>query len=161
MIPRDGLAKAARLLKISYALISSRRGLTTTELAARCGVCRRTVQRDLADLEQAGTPVALDCGRYTIVSTWHPPVWLAPEEEVVLFTAVRMLKHAKHENNPWIDSALEKLTTALRPGDGRDRHRYTAAIEIVTPGPLRERIRKDLQIPPAGVGEARQRSPLR
>ena len=50
-------SKAARLQQIEHKLYNTPRGLSAVELAAYCGVDRRTIYRDIMTLEEVGAPI--------------------------------------------------------------------------------------------------------
>lgn len=107
-------SKAARLRRIEFRLYHSNQGLRATELAAECGVDRRTIYRDLATLHDMGVPIWEDRGRYGLErSSYLSTVRLNLNEAVAILFAARLLSHHSDENNPHIASALEKLAAGI------------------------------------------------
>lgn len=137
--------KSVRLMKIPYLLAASPQGYTSAEIAKRCGVSQRTAQRDLLDLEEQGLPVVVVAGRYTLLGVWRPPMWLTPEEAVVLFTGVHLVDHFIRTSNLWVDGALEKLVSVLPSVAGNYQQRWIEAINSLTPRPLRKQVADDLR----------------
>jgi len=114
MAEDEVLAKSERLVRLQSLLLNHPRGLTTEELAERCGVCRRTVQRDLRSLERMGLPLAQEGNRYCLPpSGLMPPLKLRLEEATSLFIAARLLCRYSDEHNPWVTEALRKLAAVL------------------------------------------------
>lgn len=67
MRPGDIMARAVRLTQIQHLLHQNPGGVTAKELAAPCGVCVRTRQRDLITLQtDLGIPFTEECDRYLI-----------------------------------------------------------------------------------------------
>ncbi len=107
-------SKAARLRRIEFRLYHANQGLRAAELAAECGVDRRTIYRDLATLHQMGVPIWEDRGRYGLErSSYLSTVRLNLNEAVAILFAARLLSHHSDENNPHIASALEKLAAGI------------------------------------------------
>lgn len=107
-------SKAARLRRIEFRLYHAVRGLRAAELAAECGVDRRTIYRDLDTLHDMGVPVWEDRGRYGIDrSSYLSTVRLNLNEAVAILFAARLLSHHSDEQNPHIASALDKLAAGM------------------------------------------------
>src|SRR5919108_884208 len=129
-------SKAARLRRIEHRLYNAPYGLRAIELAAYCGVDRRTIYRDLAALEEMGVPVWEDDGRYGIDrESYLSTVRLNLNEAVALFFAARLLAHHSDEHNPHVVSALSKLAAGL-PDTTISSHMARVA-EIIRSRPLR------------------------
>lgn len=110
----ENLARSERLVRLQSLLNRAQRGLTTQEIAERCGVCRRTAQRDLRSLEKMNYPLAEEEGRYSLMpGSFIPPIRLHLEEATALFIAARLLSLYSDEHNPWVVCALEKLAAVL------------------------------------------------
>lgn len=119
MSSEEALARSERLARIQSLLLSSRSGFTSRELAARCQVCRRTIQRDLCSLGKMGLPLVEEGGRYRLLAGGLlPPIRLHLEEAAALFIAARLLSRSSDECNPWVVGALEKLASVLPPRIG-------------------------------------------
>jgi proteasome accessory factor B len=145
MVGMDALAKSERLVKLQSLLLAQRSGFTSEELAVRCGVCRRTIQRDLRSLETMGLPLVEEGGRYSLLPDGlMPPLRLRLEEATSLFIGARLLSRYSDEHNPWVVGALEKLATVVpasvgghlqRCADAARRdgdERYSNVFRIVT-----------------------------
>lgn len=118
MPPEESLARAIRLAQIQNLLYRNHNGLTTKELASACGVSVRTIQRDVLDLQSPPTAVPLlcECRRWRLLPSYTPllsVLRLTLPEATALFLAVRLLTRASDENNPYVTSALAKLTSVL------------------------------------------------
>lgn len=111
----DALAKAIRLTQIQHHLHSNPRGITTRELAKLCGVCIRTIQRDILALQSGlGLPVSQDGDRYFLTGTYFlPPVSFSLYEAMAIFLACRLATRQTDENNPHIESAVDRISTVL------------------------------------------------
>jgi len=110
--------KAQRLNLIYNMLMATPKGLTTQELAHRCGVTQRTIQRDLLDLqdEPFRVPLIEEDHRWKVLPHSKyilPPVRFELTEAAALFLAARMLSRYADERMPCIESALCKLTAIL------------------------------------------------
>jgi proteasome accessory factor B len=123
-------SRSTRLAQIQHLLQGSSHGLTTSELARLCGVSVRTVQRDLAALDtDLRIPLTQQGSRYGILSGYVlPPVSFSLYEAAALFLASRLVLRQTDEDNPHIESALGRLSTALPPGLGK---RLKASIEAI------------------------------
>lgn len=92
----ENLARSERLVRLQSLLNRAQRGLTTQEIAERCGVCRRTAQRDLRSLEKLNYPLAEEDGRYSLMpGSVIPPIRLNLEEATALFIAARARRTAR------------------------------------------------------------------
>ena len=72
MINENGMKKITRLLYLINC-ISVRHGVSVADLAEKCGVCERTVYRDIHDIFQAGSPIYYDGGYRILKSSAIPP----------------------------------------------------------------------------------------
>ena len=107
-------SRAERLRAIEQMLYRSHDGLRASEIAARCGVHRRTVYRDIDLLSSSGVPIWQDGGRFGIErSQYLTTVRLNFNEAVALFIAARLLSRHSDKHNPHVITALDKLATAL------------------------------------------------
>ncbi|WIM97965.1 YafY family protein [Actinoplanes oblitus] len=102
-------------------------------LADRFEVSTRTVERDIAALQQSGTPVYAEPGRtggYCLDRAHTlPPVNLTPEEAVAMALALRRL-----DGTPFRQaaaSALRKLVAAMRADDAAAAHALAGRIHLV------------------------------
>ena len=118
MEPGQSLARSTRLTQIQHLLHKNPRGLTTRELAELCGVCVRTIQRDVLGLQaDLGVPLTQEGDRYSILDSYVlPPVSLSLYEAMALFLASRLVHRQTDEGNPHIQTALAKLSHVLPPG---------------------------------------------
>lgn len=116
--------KAQRLVLITTRLCAHPQGLTTQELASRCGVSRRTIQRDLQDLQDEilRTPLIDDEEhRWRILEGAQlmlPPIQFELQEATALFLAARLLSRYADQSLPCIHAGLEKLACILPPPIG-------------------------------------------
>lgn len=133
----ESLTRAIRLTQIQHFLHRNPRGLTTKELADLCGVCVRTVQRDLLTLQiELRIPVDKNGDRYTITGSYIlPPISFSLYEAMALFLASRLVFRQTDENNPHIQTALTRLSSALPPGLAERLKESIMAIEKKPPHP--------------------------
>ncbi|MDP2718747.1 MAG: hypothetical protein Q8P44_02790, partial [Dehalococcoidia bacterium] len=111
----QSIARSVRLTRIQHLLHSDHQGLTTSELANLCGVCIRTIQRDLTSLQSdLGIPLTQDGDRYGIEKGYIlPPVSFSLYEAVALFLASRLVLRQADEDNPHVQTAITKLAGVL------------------------------------------------
>lgn len=108
------LSRAERLRAIEQILYRATEGMRVVELAAACGVDRRTIYRDLDLLSVSGVPVWQDEGRFGIErERYLTTVRLGFNEAIALYMAARLLARHSDEQNPHVITALDKLATAL------------------------------------------------
>lgn len=130
------ISKAARLRRIEHRLYNSPHGMRVAEMAAYCGVDRRTIYRDLLSLDEMGVPIWEQRGRFGIDrSTYLSTIRLNVNEAIALFFAARLLAHHSDEHNPHIVSALDKLAAGL-PDQTISAH-LTRVADLVRTRPLR------------------------
>ncbi|MGQ9636137.1 MAG: helix-turn-helix transcriptional regulator [Bryobacteraceae bacterium] len=115
--------RAERLNRLERLLYDGpSKGLTPSELAARCGVHRTTVWRDIGTLEACGVPIWCENGHYGILQDRYlTSVRLNLHEATALFLAARLLFRCSDENHPHVVRAMEKLAAAM-PQDMMQRH---------------------------------------
>lgn len=121
--------KSQRLYLITALLNAHPHGLSTRELAVRCGVTQRTIQRDLLDLqsEPIRCPLLEENRKWKILPGARfllPPVQFTLEEATALFLAARLLSRYADESVPAVNAGLEKLAAILPPAIG-DHIRHT------------------------------------
>jgi predicted DNA-binding transcriptional regulator YafY len=111
----DSLVRAIRLTQIQHFLHSNPAGLTSKELAELCGVCMRTIQRDIQSLEtDLKIPLTQNGDRYGITKGYIlPPVSFSLYEAMAIFLACRLALRQTDENNPHIEKALTKISSVL------------------------------------------------
>lgn len=109
------IPRSIRLAQLQQFLHRNPKGLTTQELAKLCGVCVRTVQRDLLDLQtELDVPITQDGKRYGLLGGFAlPPVFFSLYEAVALFMVSRLALHQSDENNPHLAGALSKMAGVL------------------------------------------------
>jgi len=115
MDSEDLLVRTVRLAKIPHYLQTHPKGLTTKELAELCGVCCRTIQRDLNALQNdLKLPIAEKDNRYILLGDYIlPPVSFSLYESVALFLTSRLALRQTDESNPHINTALTKMAKTL------------------------------------------------
>ncbi len=111
------LSKAARLHRICHLLYRNPQGLTAQELSRFCNVTKRTVQRDLHDLESEGIPLWDDASRpprYGIIEGYYlPPIHLTLNDALALFLAARLLARYADSFDPHVPGTLAKLAQIM------------------------------------------------
>lgn len=109
------IPRSIRLAKLQHFLHKNPKGLTSRELARLCGVCVRTIQRDLLDLQSdLNIPITQDGDRYSILGSYIlPPIFFSLYEAMALFLTSRLALRQTDENNPHIKQALIKMSTVL------------------------------------------------
>ena len=121
-----------------YALVEELRAqaprrVSARELAARYEVSVRTIERDIAALQQAGVPIYADTGRrggYTLdKSRTLPPLNFTPAEAVALAIAL-----SRAGGSPFSRSArtaLHKIVTAMSAADGATARELAGRIRFL------------------------------
>ncbi|GAA4599461.1 putative DNA-binding transcriptional regulator YafY [Actinoplanes octamycinicus] len=121
-----------------YALVEELRAVAPRPrsarwLADRFEVSTRTVERDIAALQQSGTPVYAEPGRtggYCLDRAHTlPPVNLTPEEAVAMVLALRRLDGTPFRQSA--ASALRKLVAAMRADDAAAAQALADRIHLV------------------------------
>lgn len=108
------IKRSERLARIEQMLFQNAVGLRAVQIADACGVDRRTVYRDLALLNKSGIPVYQKDGRFFIKHEYYlAKVRLNANEAIALYIAARMVAYHAEQQNPFIVSALTKLSAAL------------------------------------------------
>lgn len=112
---RDGVPRSIRLSQIQHFLHKNPRGLNTHELAKMCGVCARTIQRDLHTLElELKIPLTQNGDRFSILEGYIlPPLSFTLFEAMAVFLATRLYLRQTDENNPHVQQALSKIANTL------------------------------------------------
>ena len=114
--------RSVRLIHLQSLFYLNPRGYRVAELAEKCGVDRRTINRDLADLqdEPFRLPLILDQGWTWRLMEGHrfalPPLYLSLQEGAALYLAARLLDRVSDEPNPYVRRALAALAGALPAG---------------------------------------------
>jgi len=106
--------RLARLMKITT-LIKAKKNIHRQDLADRCEVSIRTIQRDIDTLCYAGIPIYRSGNGYEIMPGFFmPPVNLSLSEVLNLIIAARYSSGKVEENcQRAIESALSKIIAAL------------------------------------------------
>ena len=129
----EGLSKLPRLHHICHLLYRNPNGLTATQLAKFCGVNKRTIQRDIRDLEDESVPIWEDAGQppcYGIGEGYYlPPVHLTLDDALALFLAARLLARYADTFDPHIIQALAKLAHILPEGIAAHVHATIRAMD--------------------------------
>lgn len=123
--------KALRLHRIQQLLMDKASGYAVAELAHGCGVHRRTILRDLLDLQ--GEPFYMPLvrgsdhrwslapyGRFAL-----SPLNLSLQEGAALYLAARLLDHVCDEPNAFVTQALQALSDVLPDRVGTAIRRLT------------------------------------
>ncbi|MBY0205883.1 YafY family transcriptional regulator [Paenibacillus polysaccharolyticus] len=105
--------KAQRLVQLIM-LVNERRTFTVQELADECGVSRRTMIRDLAELSELGIPLYSEVGPHggyrVLREKVLPPISFSEHEAMALFFAAQSLQNYKSlPFNNEVQSALRKF----------------------------------------------------
>ncbi len=131
--------RTTRMLGILIALQAG--PSTADDLAARFEVSRRTILRDMAQLELLDVPLVARSGvggGYTLPAWWRfAPTPLSDDEVETLLLALDHLGHGTDAAVPGIDALAEKMRAALRP----------EVVARVTTDPTRSRVVTDLRPP--------------
>lgn len=129
------LSRISRLVQL-LGLLQAGKGHNAGELAAACGVSRRTIFRDLDVLRQAGVPLLFDDehGKYRIPGTYFlPPTNFTTEEALAVI--VLCYEMGSNRRLPFYEaaqSAALKLEGSL-PGRVREQLReISTAVQIKT-----------------------------
>lgn len=148
MEPTQSLARSIRLTQIQHCLHKNPHGLTTRELARLCGVCIRTIQRDLAAIQgDLGVPLTENRRRYGILEGYTlPPVSFSLYEAMAVFLASRLVLRQIDESNPHIETALSKLSSVLPPQIGQHLNQSVEAIRRKPANATALRIFEDVAI---------------
>ncbi len=134
------MSRAARLNAIETFLYRSPGGKRATDIAARFGVHRSTVYRDIQSLGEAGSPIWEDNGRFGVLKDRYlTTVRVNLHEALALYLAARLLSAHSDEHNPHVVSALEKLAIAMPESIGEHINRTAAVADKRRPD--REHIR--------------------
>ncbi|MEU6038196.1 YafY family protein [Actinomadura sp. NPDC047616] len=111
------------------------RRLSARELAARFEVSVRTVERDIAALQQAGVPIYADVGRaggYTLdKSRTLPPLNFTPAEAVAV--AITLSRAAGSPYSRAARTALHKILSAMPAPDGASARDLADRIRFLVP----------------------------
>jgi len=123
------IPRSIRLARLQHLLHKNPKGLTSLELAELSGVCVRTIQRDLLDLQSdLGVPITQVGNRYGILGGYAlPPIFFTLYEAMALFLASRLALRQTDENNPYMQQALVKVSDVL-------------------PSPVAERLKSGIEI---------------
>ena len=113
--------RLSRLLKI-MTFIKAQRNLRRRDLALKCEVSVRTIQRDIDSLVYAGVPIFWSKGGYEIMPDFFmPPVNLSLEEAFHLVIATRAFSRGRDGvQQRAIESAISKVLARL-PDETRCR----------------------------------------
>ena len=139
------MSRAARLKAIETFLYRSSGGRRATDIAARFGVHRSTVYRDIQSLGEAGAPIWEDDGRFGVLKDKYlTTVRVNLHEALALYLAARLLSAHSDEHNPHVVSALEKLASAMPESIGEHINRTAAVADKRRPDPDHIRVLETL-----------------
>ena len=124
--------RLSRLLKI-MTFIKAQKHLRRRDLANKCEVSIRTIQRDIDSLIYAGVPIFWANDGYKIMPDFFlPPVNLSFEEALHLVIATRAFSEDKEESQQrTIESAVSKIIARLSDDT---RRRLEATLGNQEPG---------------------------
>jgi len=106
--------RTERLATIERLLFRNLSGMRVVDIAESCGVDRRTIYRDIALLREIGVPIFQKDGRYHLNHEQYvATVRLNIYELVALYIASRGLAFYVEQQNPYVISALKKLSRTL------------------------------------------------
>ncbi|WP_433473319.1 helix-turn-helix transcriptional regulator [Spirillospora sp. CA-142024] len=123
-----------------YALVEELRAcaprrVSARELAARYEVSVRTIERDIAALQQAGVPIFADVGRgggYTLDKCRTlPPLNFTPAEAVAV--AITLSRAGGSPYSRSARTALHKIVTAMSAADSASARELADRIRFLTP----------------------------
>ena len=139
------ITRAERLKAIETYLYRSSGGMRATEIAARFGIHRSTVYRDIQSLGEAGSPIWEENGRFGVVKDRYlTTVRVNLYEALALFLAARLLSAHSDEHNAHVVSALEKLATVMPESIGEHIKRTADAADRRNPDPDHIRVLETL-----------------
>ncbi len=129
-------SRAERLMAIETFLYQSAGGRRVSEIVDRFGVHRSTVYRDIRSLEEAGTPIWEDEGRFEVVKDQYlTTVRVHLHEALALYLAARLLSAHSDKHNPHVVSSLEKLASAMPASVGKHINRTAEVADRRKPHP--------------------------
>ncbi len=113
------LNRLSRLTAI-LTFLQTKTMVTSTELASRFDVNKRTIYRDIKSLIDSGVPIYAEEGKgYKLVDGYNlPPVMFSDEEAHALITAEKII--AKNKDQSLVEAhhkAVEKIKAVLRMKD--------------------------------------------
>ncbi len=117
--------RSLRLIALQTLFYQRPAGYRASELAQQFGVSQRTLNRDLADLQEYPfwLPLVQDKNWHWRLMEGHrftlPAIHLELPEATALFMAARLLDRVSDKPNPHVGRALSKLAVALPPTIGR------------------------------------------
>ena len=116
------VSRSVRLSQIQHLLHKNPRGLTTQELGQMCGVCVRTIQRDLITLDSAlNVPLTQNGDRYSIIEGYMlPPLSFSLFEAMAVFLSARLSLRQTDENNPH----HKQINQAMKSSDTGKKMRF-------------------------------------
>jgi len=130
---KDRQKKLVRMVKIEHLFYQNPQGQTLEELAEKCMVSKKTITRDIADLEESiYLPVYQERNfdkktRYKIdPHNFVPLTAINMQEAMCIFMALRLMSRHAYRYDPNIASTFEKLNSTV-------------------PSPLRDQIQKTLE----------------
>ena len=109
--------RLARLIRI-MTLVKAQRNLHRKDLARKCEVSVRTIQRDIDTLSYAGIPIFWSDDGYEIMPDFFmPPVNLSLEEAFHLVIATKAFSQNREESEKKaLESAMAKIIARLPSG---------------------------------------------
>jgi len=108
--------KFARVIGLLQRLTTTRRGVSTAEIAEELGVTARSAQRYIKQLrEQAGLDVVDRDGRWSLgEGSKLPPMQFDSHQATALLMAMRLLQQMRPGRDPAVIGAVGQLAAAMR-----------------------------------------------
>jgi predicted DNA-binding transcriptional regulator YafY len=127
MYIKDRQKKLVRMVKIEHLFYQNPGGLTVEQIAETCGVSKKTIYRDLADLEESiYLPIYKDQNRLRIdPHSFIPLTVINMHEALCIFMAIRLMSRYSQRYDPFVASTFQKLNSTV-------------------PSPLRDQVQKTL-----------------
>jgi predicted DNA-binding transcriptional regulator YafY len=110
------MKRTTRLEQVEQLLLDNPDGLRVVELSAQCGVDRRTIYRDLEEMQNMGLPVWQKSGRFGIErEQYFTSLRINLNEAFALLWALRFFSQQTEMEYPPLVSLLKKLAEAFPP----------------------------------------------
>lgn len=127
---KSDMTKAERLLYLIN-LIRSYRGLTSKQLAEKCGVSERTIFRDINSLASARFPIYYDCGYKFLEGAFLPTLNVTDEELSALKFA---FEFSPVRSDPSVLSLGKSIQTKLEAAKRKPESEKTIRLNHIANG---------------------------